>query len=51
MTKFTVTINFDDGEEIEKQFTFPSLNDLEIFLDHEFPDATSFVIAFSRLKA
>lgn len=48
MTTFTVTINFDDGREAEKQFTLPSLISLQIVLDREFPDATSFVVVWSR---
>jgi len=50
MIEFTVTLNFPD-EEFDKTFKFKTLSELGEFLDTEFPDATSFVVVWSRARS
>lgn len=46
---FYLTINFPD-ETIHQELKLNSLTDLDDFIATEFPDATSFVIVYSKSK-
>lgn len=46
MLVFHVTINYPD-KSIEKEYTFPDLAELGDFLETQFPDATSFIVAWA----
>lgn len=45
--EYHITINFPDTT-IEKVKSFRSLRELDDFLNREFPEATSFVVVWSR---